>query len=72
MVREGWSIDWYLQVIEHGEGGVEYSLVSGEVRNGSRHVLVSLLTRKLEQSVTVSPRMTTSLHILTGKAYRYR
>jgi hypothetical protein len=27
MVREGWSIDWYLQVIEHGEGGVEYRLV---------------------------------------------
>lgn len=57
------------QVIEHGEGGQQYSLVSGRVRNGSREVLVSLVTRRLDQTLTVAARMTTSLHILTGVAY---
>ena len=53
-------------MIEHGEGGQQYSLVSGRVKNGSREVVVSLVTRRLDQTLTVAPRMTTSLHILTG------
>ncbi|XP_023319855.1 uncharacterized protein KIAA2013 homolog [Eurytemora carolleeae] len=58
------------KVIEHGEGGQKYSLVTGEVTSESRRMMVSVVSKRLDSSIEIAPRMTTSLRILTGVAYR--
>ena len=57
------------RTVEHGEGGVKYSLVTGVVEAGGRKVVVAVVARKLPSSLEVKSRMTHSLHLLTGVAY---
>jgi len=58
------------KVIEHGEGGQKYTVVSGEVKQDRRKMLVSVVSKRLDSSLEVSPRMTSSIRILTGVSYR--
>jgi len=60
------------KVIEHGEGGQKYSLVTGEVGPESKRILVSVVSKHLDSTVQVPPRMTKTLRILTGVAYEYK
>ena len=58
------------RVVEHGEGGVQYTVVTGTVNiSDDRKVVVGVVSRKLQSSVEVQARMTHSLHILTGVSY---
>ena len=59
-----------LKVIEHGEGGQRYTLVTGEVGPEGRRTLVSVVSKKLDSTVEVQPRMTASIKIITGTAQR--
>ena len=55
------------KVIEHGEGGLKYSAVTGTVEmEDSRMVVFGVVTRKLPGEVVVSPRTSQSLYFLTG------
>ena len=57
-----------LKVIEHGEGGQKYSLVTGEVKTADdKTILVSVISKRLESSLEVAPRMTMSLKVITGR-----
>ena len=67
-----------LKVIEHGEGGATYTVVTGQVAGDRNHVtggqlageknqyLVSIVSKRMESNIEVAPRMTTSIRILTG------
>ena len=55
------------QVIEHGEGGQRYSVVTGEAGPEGRRFIVSVVSKKLDSHVEVQPRMTASIKIITGK-----
>ena len=58
------------KVIEHGDGGVKYSAVTGTVELADgRVVVVGVVTRRLGGSVEVSPRSTFTLHLVTGVSY---
>ena len=57
------------RVIEHGEGGVKYTVVTGLVEASGKKVAVAIAARKLSSSLEVKSRMTQSLHLLTGVAY---
>jgi len=57
------------KVIEHGEGGQRYTLVTGEVGPEGRRTLVSVVSKKLDSTVEVQPRMTASIKIITGVSY---
>ena len=59
----------YTRVIEHGEGGVKYTVVTGIVEASGKKVAVAIAARKLTSSIEVKSRMTHSLHLLTGIAY---
>ena len=59
----------YTRVIEHGEGGVKYTVVTGMVEASGKKVAVAIAARKLTSSIEVKSRMTHSLHLLTGIAY---
>jgi len=61
-----------VKVIEYGEGGQKFSQVTGEVETDSvkKKMLVSVVSKRVESNIEVEPRMTTSLKILTGVAYR--
>jgi len=56
-------------VIEHGDGGVKYSVVTGLVTAGGKKVAVAVAAKKLPSSLEVKSRATHSLHLLTGVAY---
>jgi len=58
------------KVIEHGDGGLKYSAVTGTVEMADGRVMVvGVVTRKLPGDVVVSPRSSQSLHFLTGVSY---
>jgi len=57
------------KVIEHGEGGASYTLVTGEIILERRHFLVSVISKKMEPNIEVAPRMSTSIRVLTGISY---
>ena len=58
------------KVIEHGDGGVKYSAVTGTVELADGRVVgVGVVTRRLGGSVEVSPRSTFTLHLVTGVSY---
>ena len=59
----------YSRVIEHGEGGVKYTVVTGLVEASGKKVAVAIAARKLSSSLEVKSRMTQSFHLLTGVAY---
>jgi len=59
----------FIRVIEHGEGGIKYSVVTGVVEAGNKKVVVAVASKKLSSSIEVKSRMTHSLHLLTGVAY---
>ena len=57
------------RTLEHGEGGVKYSIVTGVVGSSGRKVVVAVAAKKLPSSLEVKARMTERLHLLTGVAY---
>jgi len=58
------------KVIEHGEGGVKYSMVTGSVEvHDGKSVVVAIVSKKLPSSIEVQSRVTYSLHLITGIAY---
>lgn len=59
----------YSRVIEHGEGGVKYTVVTGLVEASGKKVAVAIAARKLSSSLEVKSRMTQSFLLLTGVAY---
>ena len=59
----------YSRVIEHGEGGVKYTVVCGDTTATTTTYHVCVCARKLSSSLEVKSRMTQSLHLLTGLAY---
>ena len=59
----------FTRVIEHGDGGIKYGVVTGVVESGDKKVVVAVASKKLSSSIEVKSRMTHSLHLLTGVAY---
>jgi len=68
------------KVIEHGEGGATYTIITGQVFGDRNHVtgqlsgeksryLVSIVSKRMESNIEVAPRMTTSIRVLTGIVY---
>ena len=58
------------KVIEHGEGGVQYTSVTGTVSlSDGKQIVVAIVSKKLPSSIEVQAKMTYSLHILTGVSY---
>jgi hypothetical protein len=57
------------RVIEHGDGGQKYSIVTGTVEAGGRRLVVAVVSKKLSAGLEVKARMTQSLRLLTGVAY---
>jgi len=58
------------RVIEYGDGGNKYSIVTGTVENiEGKKVVVAVASRKLSTSMGINGRMTHNLHLLTGLAY---
>jgi len=57
------------KVIEHGDGGQKYSVVTGTVEVGDQIQVVAVASRKIGTSLEVQSRMTQSLHVLTSVAH---